>query len=383
MEVYYDSADKDIDVRFNFIDVGDEYFDTLNVNTWIHNPWNGQFELKTGLNEEGWNKLLFNGISKTLNFTFMDVRYLGLNYATDILGFEDNTIFGIPIPPMPLDIAAWFPEGYIYYVDADRQEMNLHLGLAINPINDPAVDPDAVPSPNPIGHYYSTPGDELPVLATEDGNNLTIGLNDDVINMGAWAAMEAGGFDGLNITSQFRYITGQALANSVFRKAVAKVYMQAPPIADFSGSGYTESYPDGDGIVSNAGTFRIRDMIIEVTDLLANQINDRAILSIDTDVNINLRLSEDGKRIEGYMGSQSMMNIATLYYGNVELTNLVSLAPAITDYVTDLAIRALLKFNVPKIETYDANIQPEISSISVGDNNMIVKLNITRPEITE
>ncbi len=374
MEVWFDAADNDIDLRLNLRALGDDFFTQFVSRVVV----DGRVTTLGGGIEFLMKVILQFFDIRIMNFSIMDVKYLGMTFSTKMLGYEDNTIYGIPLPPMPLHIDTWFPQSYVYKVNAN-DEMDLHLGLAINPINDPAVHPDAVASPNPIGHYYSTPDDALPVLELATPSNLTVGLNDDLINMGAWAAMEAGGFDGLNITAQFQYLTGQALANSVFKKAVAKVYMQTPPIADFSGD-LTEIIPDGDGIVNHAGTFKIRDMIIEVTDLIANQVNDRAVLSIDTDASINLRISDDGKRIEGFMDDDAVIHIAQLYYGNVELTNLAALAPAITRYVADLAIKSLIKLNVPKIDIYDANIQPAIQSIQVGENNMLVNLLIAPAE---
>ena len=155
--------------------------------------------------------------------------------------------------------------------------------------------------------------------------------------------------------------------------------MKTPPIADFSGpenGGYTQTYPDQNGVVSNAGIFRLRDMIIEVTDFSPDQIIDKAIISVDSDMEIKLKISDDYKHIEGFMGEHSMMAIKQLYYGSIELTDLVNVAPEITSYIADLAVRSLIKLDIPVITLYDANIQPAVHSIEVGNNNMIVRMTL-------
>ncbi|MCP4634012.1 MAG: hypothetical protein GY855_13890, partial [candidate division Zixibacteria bacterium] len=374
MEIFVDEKDNDIDVRINLTQLGADFFRPFYVAmTYNGAPttlgslikWGAQFALKYFI--------------KTMRIPLMDMNDMAFNFTTDMLGFKDNTIFGIPLSHIPLGIEAWFPEGYVYYTD-EYDEMYMHLGMAINPINDPDVNQYAVPSPNPIGHYYSTPNDDLPAPNYPElcllGNNITIGLNDDLINMGAWAAMEAGAFDGLDITTLFKRLTGKTLANTLLKKAIAKIYMKTPPIADFSGPGngsYTQTYPDQDGVISNAGIFRVRNMIIEVTDLLADKIVDKALISVDADMEIKLKISNDFKHIEGFMGEQSMMAIKQLYYGSIELTDLANVAPEITNYIADLAVRSLIKVDLPVIALYDANIQPAVHSIEVGNNNMIVR----------
>ncbi len=377
MEIFVDEKDNDIDVRINFTQLGADFFQPF----YVAMTYNGAPSTLGVLIKWG-AQVALRYFIKTMRIPLMDMNDMAFNFTTDMLGFKDNTIYGIPLSHIPLHIEAWFPEGYVYYTDA-YDEMYMHLGLAINPINDPNENQYAVPSPNPIGHYYSTPNDDLPDPKYPElcllGNNITIGLNDDLINMGAWAAMEAGAFDGLDITTQFKYLTGRTLANSLFVKTVAKIYMKTPPIADFSGpgnGGYTQTYPGEDGVISNAGIFRVRNMIIEVTDFSLDQIVDKAVVSVDSDMEIKLKISDDYKHIEGFMGERSMIAINQLYYGSIELTDLVDVAPEITSYIADLAVRSLIKVDIPVIALYDANIQPAVHSIEVGNNNMIVRMTL-------
>ena len=76
------------------------------------------------------------------------------------------------------------------------------------------------------------------------------------------------------------------------------------------------------------------------------------------------------------MGEQSMIAIKQLYYGSIELTDLANVAPEITNYIVDLAVRSLIKVDLPVIALYDANIQPAVHSIDVGNNNMIVRMTL-------
>ncbi len=330
---------------------------------------------------------IFRAIFNTLAIPIMDVDDLAMTLDT-----TGMVAYGVPLD-MSLDIAAWFPvqggveENPIFQTNpgcTDCGEMYMQLGLAITPTY-----PED--SPNPLDYYFSTPGDALPGYQdlqftqpagyTFEHNNLNVGINDDMINMGAWAAQQAGLLDGLDVTSTFGYLAGEALSGSILRKANVKVYMNTPPIADFSGA-ITEHPAETDPATGDttcyAGKFRVRNMVIKIDDLLAGAILDTARVCIDTDVDIHLKLVDGGTKIEGFMNkSESTIAIKYLYVNNANLTKLTDLSNDIVEYIMDVTLKALIKIKVPAITMYDANLQPYLYQTDVGANNMIVRLGVS------
>ncbi len=363
-----------INVRFDVDDLDAAFWSQLDIDLTIAG-WSTDNDVLDFL-ESAMMQLFgafFRLLFDTIAIPIVDINDLAMTIDTGSM----NT-YGIPID-LSLDIGAWFPLEIPVTGNPDRiwiyetnsyGEMGMQLGLSVEPTTPVLI---------PVGHYYSTPGDLLPdpmdlsFDSAFDHNNLIVSLNDDMINMGAQAAVDAGLLDGLNVTAAFKYLAGDVFANSLFRNARVLVYMKTPPIADFScpGGDCSYTYDEGTDVTScYAGKFIVRDMVIIIDNLIAGNIIDTVRVSADTDVGINLQLVNGGTRIEGSMAGSSYLDVAYLYVQNANMTALAGLAPEIVNYVMGQVLKALIKIDVPVVDMYDANVQPYIYATEVGDNNL-------------
>ncbi len=289
----------------------------------------------------------------TMVFTLFDEISLPFLSVDDL----SMTMYGI-------SGSVWFPEPDLY--TTDDEEINIgQLSVSAAPEEDNPANPG-------LDHFYSTPDDGLPDLYfndISDNQNLVVGINDDTLNMAFFAGIQAGLLNEFDVTSLF----GEAAKQYVFMPEIL-VTLKAPPIADWSESMVTEC----DGGSCTAGKYMVRNLIIEINDILFPNSSIR--MSIDVDVAMKLKASNDGKSIEAVMDkNESDFTFSYLYVNNVDLKPLAALAEDIVLYVMDTVLKSMVKIKLPVVELYDADIQPHIYSVEVGENNMILRLGASLP----
>ena len=172
--------------------------------------------------------------------------------------------------------------------------------ISLNPLN-PALD-----------HFYATPDNGLPAydaLSFMYGNhNLSVGVNDDMINMSLFAAIQAGVFNKYDVTPIFEEVVKDKVQMQLPQVLVS---MKTPPVVDWSGPVVShEAINEGASVY--AGKYLVRNLVIEIKDESA--VNNTIRMSVDVDVAMNLAVSQDGTYIEAYMDRQNIeFNIGYLY----------------------------------------------------------------------
>ncbi len=400
MWAFYKPATNDVVVRFDVDDLTPEFWNQLNIDVILNDLDLASIPLIGPFLDAIWDALinffieLFGNIFillfDTLAIPIVDVDNLAMTIDTSESGIE---LAGIPID-ISLDVAAWFPlatgpgsELPVYLTNAgcgpDCGELYVELGFAAS----------ATPfenQPNPLDYYYSTPDDMLPnhvddgalAFDTDIGEyqNLTVALNDDTINMGGWALLQTGLLEGMDISPVFNSMASQLFSG--MGGATVNVTLRTPPIADFSGE-LTEYIPGSDGATyCKAGKFIVKDMVINIDNLLYSQLIDTVRVSVDVGVAIELKIDEQGKRVEVFMGPGSSINIAYLYVNNKNTVLLTSITNNIVTWVmNNVVLPGLIKIEVPAVTFYDLDIQPYVYATQVGgDNNMIVRLGVSAME---
>ncbi len=385
-EVFIKENTNDIAIRLNADNFGPAFWSQIDIEWHIGGGFLGAI-LEAFLNLiVGLFKILisfyFHFILNTIQIPLIDVNDIGMTLDT---GGMD--LMGITLD-MSMFIGAWFPnaeqkpapkdnEYWIFETPGNSEMYIPAMGIAMTPTYVGA---------NPLEYFYSTPGDGFPAAEelelgfnSQVDQNLTVAINDDLINMGSWAAMQTGFMEDLDLTSVFGSVAGELLWGT-FRTAKVKVTLKTPVLADFGTAEPCDT--EGDITTCSTGKFIIRDMVIEIEDLMASQLIDKVRMSLDMDLDLNLEASEDGKTVEAFVGGDTAPAIQYLYINNARMAGAANLANLVMTYVLDnVVLPALLTIDVPVVELYGAAIQPHVFCTEIDEyRNMILRLGVSEPE---
>ncbi|MBU0992492.1 MAG: hypothetical protein KJ737_08370 [Proteobacteria bacterium] len=367
MKLLYDEPTNDIVLQFNVDDLDEDFFDQLNINVelvglpwWLNNIMNWVIDIIKDMVGS-----VLRAMFDIISIPIMDVNDLAMSL--------DLADLGIGLPSAEIYGAIWFPTGYIYENNpacSNCGEMYIHSGVALKPVSQNKLNPG-------LDHFYATPDSGLPSydeLSFRYGNhNLSVGVSDDMVNMTLFAAIQSGMFNKFDVTPIFEAVVKDSLG---FQLPKIEVSMKTPPIADWSGPTVTHvASSDEDEVY--AGTYLVRNLVIEISDQAssANLIR----LSVDVDVAMNMKMSQDGTYIEAFMDrANSNFNIGYLYLLIGDLTVLGNLAEDITLYLMDMIIGSMIKVEIPSADMYGHEITPHVYKAEVGNNNMVLWLGMER-----
>lgn len=367
LKALYNETTNDIDLQFDADDLDEEFFDQLSIELdltfvpiWVNNILNWGINMVVDLVGYAMREL----------FDIISIPLMDVNDLTMSIDLAD---LGVGLPSAELYAAMWFPTGYIYENNPNCSncgEMYIQPGMALKPVSQNSLNPG-------LDHFYSTPDSGLPsydALSFATGNhNLSVSVNDDMINMALFAAVQSGMFDKFDISPIFEETVKNLLGMETPQILVS---MKTPPIADWSGPLVSDE-ASGDGDAVSAGKYLVRNLVIEIKDQASDL--DMIRLSVDVDVAMDMKMSLDGTFIEAFMDrANSDFNIGYLYVFIADLTILGNLAEDITLYIMDMIIGSMIKIDVPSADLYGHEIKPHIYKAEVGNNNMVLWLGMER-----
>ena len=368
MKVLFVEKTNNIVLKFDADDLDAEFFDQLQINVniagvplWLNGILNWAIDLLKDL-----VGCVFRALFDIITIPLMNVNDLAMSI--------DLADLGVGLPSAEIYGAIWFPTGYLYETNPNCSncgEMYIQPGIALKPVSQNPLNPE-------LDHFYATPDAGLPSydnLSFAYGNhNLSVGVNDDMINMSLFAAIQSGMFNKYDISPLFQEAVKEKTQMALPQILVS---LETPPVADWSGPTIAHTAAsDGDSVY--AGKYLVRNLVIEIKDQKATSNMIR--ISVDVDAAMNLQVSQDGTYIKAAMDRQaSDFNIGYLYLLNGDLTVLGNLAEDITLYIVDLIIGSMIKIDVPSADLYGNAIIPHIYKAEVGENNMVLWLGMERP----
>ena len=282
------------------------------------------------------------------------------DFLGDLLGDLELPVLNINDLTTELEgiqVAAWLMNTETIFTSTEST-MSIDLGL-----NARTLDP-IFPA---LTCFYSTPGDVLPVLAPSGEENLMVAINDDMINEVAFALVQVGFIQNLDVSSAIADSLGE-LGSGL----KAYVTLSTPPVADFSGQPLpTDSFAD---IITDFGRFVIPNLVIEIKTPLLFGWTYSARISVDVNAALKLKLSDDGRRIQAQMdASQTNTSITVLYDNTTNAALLPEIGRDVANVVVGLVIESLIDIKIPLTDLEGAELGIALMGTElVGNENTLV-----------
>jgi len=205
--------------------------------------------------------------------------------------------------------------------------------------------------------FYATPGGTLPALSVTGDENVIMAISDDMVNELAFALLQKGLLQNLDVTEQFQEELGQLASN-----LIAKVTLNAPPVADFS----------------QTTRVVIPNIIIDLYNGAQSPPYPYAArLSVDTDAVLEILLSQDGKRINASLNQSQSESSITFLYTNLTNSGLLGTIGAnIANQIVAGVVEDMIDIEIPLVEFYGESLGVYMEGFETQDNCIVARVHI-------
>jgi hypothetical protein len=199
--------------------------------------------------------------------------------------------------------------------------------------------------------------------------NIAVAISDDLMNEAAFDLVQLGLLKNRDLSSYVRDLLGK-LAEG--KNIMAKVTLETPPLFDFSG---TEVMPDG---ITQVGRIIVKDLYLDLYyKSTLPPYPYAARMCVDVDLDLQLKLSDDGKHIQAMLDvPESSFTINYLYTNLTNSALLPEIGGKLTVMVLDMLLQQLVDIDIPTIDLFGQGIAIGISDTALANDCLIAKVNV-------
>jgi hypothetical protein len=261
-----------------------------------------------------------------------------------------------------LNISGW-PMMSTIFTTPTADQMVIDLGLSAK------LAEDTIPLVQDLTVFYTTLPNTQPAITMTSNENIAMAISDDLMNEASFDLIQLGLLKNLDLTSSVKDLLGKLVSGKTI---IAKATLLTPPIFDFSG---TEVLPDG---ITQVGRVIVKDLYFELYykgTVLPYPYAAR--MCVDVDLDLQLKLSEDGKHVQALLNvPNSSFTINYLYTNLTNSALLPEIGGKLTVKVLDMLLQKLVNFDIPTIDLFGQSIAIGISDTELINNCLVAKLDV-------
>ncbi len=308
----------------------------------------------------------------TIEFGVLDLEDDLINFVLDIvkclvleklaIEMEVVGVNDIAFDLLGLNISGW-PMMSTVFTTPTADQMIIDLGLSAK------LAEDTTPAVPDLTAFYSTLPNTQPAINMTSSENIAVAISDDLMNEAAFDLIQLGILKNMDLTSYVRDLLGNLATGKTI---IAKATLVTPPVFDFSG---TEVMPDG---ITQVGRVIVKDLYFDLyykSSLPPYPYAAR--MCVDVDLDLQLKLSDDGKHIQAMLDvPESSFTINYLYTNLTNAALLPEIGGKLTVTILDILLQKLVDIDIPTIDLFGQGIAIGISDTALVNNCLVAKVNV-------